>query len=88
MATLDFANFINALPNVRMPATLDTVDPKIVKGTNTNDYPKAQCRLDTLYQGSLCAIHSDVATSDTDAKIGHCNDESKPGTRPRCWYKP
>jgi hypothetical protein len=88
LASLDFAHFLNSLPDVRTPVSLEALDPKVVKGTNTNDYPRPQCRFDTLYQGSLCAIHSNVATSDTDAKIGHCNDESKPGTRPRCWYKP
>jgi hypothetical protein len=88
MAALDFAHFLNSLPDVRTPVLLESTDPKVVKGTNMNDYPKPQCRFDTLYQGSLCSLNSDVATSETDAKIGHCNDESKPGTRPRCWYKP
>ena len=88
MAALDFAHFLNSLPDVRNPILLTATDPKVVKGTITNEYPKPQCRFDTLYQGSLCGVHSDVATSETDAKIGHCNDESKPGTRPRCWYKP
>ena len=88
MATIDFAQFLNSFPDVRTLATFEAKDPKVVKGTNTNDYPKDQCRIDTLYQGSLCDIHSSVATSDSDAKLGHCNDESKPGTRPRCWYKP
>lgn len=88
MAALDFADFLNAFPDVRSPVALEGKDSRIVKGTNTNHYPRPQCRFDTLYQGSLCNIHSDVATSDTDAKIGHCNDESRAGSRPRCWYKP
>ena len=88
MASLDFAQFLNSFPHVKSLVLLELKDSKVVKGTNTNDYPKSQCRFDTLYQGSLCAINSNVATSDTDAKIGHCNDESKPGARPRCWYKP
>lgn len=88
MASLDFAHFLNSLPGVRTPAMLGATDPKVVKGTIYNEYPKPQCRFDTLYQGSLCGIHSDVATSESDAKIGQCNDESKLGTRPRCWYKP
>ena len=88
MASLDFAQFLNSFPDVRNLVVLGGKDAKVVKGTNTNDYPKPQCRFDTLYQGSLCAIQSNVASSDTDAKIGYCNDESKPGARPRCWYKP
>lgn len=88
MASLDFAQFLNSFPHVKSLVTLAAKDARVVKGTNTNDYPKPQCRFDTLYQGSLCAIHSSVASSDTDAKIGYCNDELKPGARPRCWYKP
>ncbi len=88
MASSEFAFFLNSLPGVRNPIVFGVKDPKVVKGTITNEYPKPQCRFNTLYQGALCSINSDVATSDTDAKIGNCNDESKPGTRPRCWYKP
>lgn len=88
MASLDFAHFLNSLPDVKIPVSLDGSDTRQVKGTNTNDYPRPQCRFDTLYHGALCDIAYDVATSETDAKIGHCNDIAKPGTRPRCWYKP
>lgn len=88
LASLNFSHFLNALPDVRVPVSIDAKDPRVVKGTNTNDYPRPQCRFDTLYSGSLCNIGSNVATSDTDDKIGHCNDTNKPGTRPRCWYKP
>lgn len=88
MASLDFAHFLNLLPDAKNPVSLDGTDTRQVKGTNTNDYPRPQCRFDTLYQGALCDIAYDVATSETDAKIGHCNDTTKPGTRPRCWYKP
>lgn len=88
LASLDFANFLNALPDAKAPVSLDASDTRQVKGTNTNNYPRPQCRFDTLYQGALCDVGSDVATSDSDAKIGHCNDISKPGARPRCWYKP
>lgn len=88
LASLHFSHFLNALPDVRVPVSIDASDSRVVKGTNTNDYPRPQCRFDTLYSGALCSIGSDVATSDTDAKIGHCNDTNRPGTRPRCWYKP
>ncbi len=88
IASLDYAQFLNTLPDTNSLVALGLKDARVVKGTNTNHYPRAQCRFDTLYQGSLCAIDSNVASSDTDAKIGYCNDESKPGARPRCWYKP
>lgn len=87
-ANLDFSTFLNALPDVKNPTSLEDVDPREVKGTNTNHYPRAQCRVDTIYQGALCNIDANVATSESDAKIGHCNDTTKPGTRPRCWYRP
>lgn len=88
VAALDFAAFLNSLPDVRSPVMLGATDSKVVKGTKTNDYPGPQCRFDTLYQGSLCDVKPDVASSETDAKIGYCNDETRAGTRPRCWYKP
>ncbi len=88
LASISFAHFLNNLPDAKVTVSIDATDARQVKGTNTNDYPRAQCRIDTLYQGALCSIGSNVATSETDAKIGHCNDVNRPGTRPRCWYKP
>lgn len=88
MASLNFADFLNALPGAKVVISIETPDTRQVKGTNTNDYPRPQCRLDTLYQGTLCEIDSNVLTSDEDDKAGHCIDTNKPGTRPRCWYKP
>lgn len=88
LATIHFGHFLNHLPDAKVPVSIDASDSRIVKGTNTNDYPRPQCRIDTLYQGALCPVGSNVATSESDAKIGHCNDVNRPGSRPRCWYKP
>ena len=88
LASISFSHFLNTFPDVKVPTSIEEHDPRQVKGTNTNDYPRPQCRLDTLYAGALCNIQSDIATSQTDVKIGHCNDMTKPGTRPRCWYRP
>ncbi len=87
LSAVDFSHFLNALPDIKTPTSIELSDSRQVKGTNTNDYPRPQCRLDTIYQGALCTINADVATSETDATIGHCNDVTKPGHRPRCWYK-
>lgn len=87
LSAVDFSHFLNALPDIKTPTSIELSDSRLVKGTNTNDYPRPQCRLDTIYQGALCTINADVATSETDATIGHCNDVTKPGHRPRCWYK-
>jgi hypothetical protein len=86
-ADVAFSNFLNALPDAKIPTSIDTPDIREVKGTNTNHYPRPQCRVDTIYHGALCNIDANVATSETDAKIGQCNDASAPGSRPRCWYK-
>lgn len=87
LAAVDFSNFLNMLPSTKVATSINLTDTREVKGTNTNDYPRPQCRVDTVYAGSLCTIHHSVQTSDTDDKIGHCIDQTKPGTRPKCWFK-
>jgi hypothetical protein len=87
LAAVDFSNFLNMLPTTKVATSINLLDTREVKGTNTNDYPRPQCRVDTVYAGTLCTIHHSVQTSDTDDKIGHCIDQTKPGTRPKCWYK-
>lgn len=88
LASISFGHFLNELPGAKVKISIETPDTRMVKGTNTNDYPRPQCRLDTVYRGALCTIPSGVLTSDEDQKTGHCNDDTKPGTRPRCWFKP
>ncbi|MBY0412957.1 MAG: hypothetical protein K2Q18_02270 [Bdellovibrionales bacterium] len=87
IATIHFSNFLNELPDIKKPTSIESFDDRIVKGTNTNHYPRPQCRVDTVYSGVLCNIEANVATSETDAKLGHCNDISQLGARPRCWFK-
>ncbi len=88
LSSVAFSQFLNQLPGAKVITSIETPDTRVVKGTNTNDYPRAQCRLDTLYQGALCTVASSVTTSETDPVIGNCNDETKTGSRPRCWFKP
>jgi hypothetical protein len=88
MASIAFSNFLNELPGAKWKISINTPDSRVVKGTNTNDYPRPQCRLDTLYQGGLCAISSREENDIEDPLRGNCIDETKPGTRPRCWFKP
>lgn len=87
-AVVSFGHFINSLPDTKQFVNILTPDDRQVKGTNMNDYPRAQCRIDTLYSGALCYLDASLKTSDDDPKVGHCNDQKKPGARPRCWYKP
>ncbi len=86
LAALSFADFLNYLPGNKIKVDLLTPDTRVVKGTNTNDYPRPQCRLDTLYAGNMCNAHHDSLFSDKDPNIGACT--SGAGSRPLCWFKP
>ena len=67
----------------------DTPDPAVVSSTDHN-HPKAQCRLDTYFQGALCDKDYTLLPSATDATTGYCvrKDNYYTGVRPLCWYKP
>lgn len=67
----------------------NTPDKSVVKRMY-DAHPKAQCRLDTYFQGGLCDVDFNIDVSSTDAKVGTCikSDGHKVGIRPLCWYKP
>lgn len=69
--------------------SFNTPDKSVVKKTN-DAHPKAQCRLDTYFQGTLCDKSFQEDVSATDAKVGTCvkSDGHTLGVRPLCWYKP
>jgi len=50
---------------------INSFSTEVVSTTNYNDYPSAQCRVDTLRAGLLCKKES--------CMVG-------PGKRPTCWY--
>jgi len=88
MAGKSVANLFSALS--RLPeAKFDTPDSKVVSSTDDN-HPKAQCRLDTYFQGSLCDVNMNDDVSQTDEVTGTCHPKLgfKVGTRPLCWFKP
>ncbi|MEK6578453.1 MAG: hypothetical protein AABZ55_04440, partial [Bdellovibrionota bacterium] len=78
-------------------------DPSEVEETFT-DHPKAQCRLDTYFNGGLCAVQFDTTVipglknpagqNSPDAEEAafkySCSSSAgfKAGFRPRCWFKP
>jgi hypothetical protein len=66
-----------------------TPDKSIVKKTN-DAHPKAQCRLDTYFAGTLCDKTYQEENSSTDPIPGTCikKDGYSDGVRPLCWYKP
>lgn len=74
----------------KLPATdFKTPDTNVVSRTDDN-HPKAQCRLDTYFQGALCDINmnEDVSQSDEVKATCHPSLGFKVGTRPLCWFKP
>ena len=88
MAGLSLAQLLGELggnPNV------DFTKPDITKVSRTNDaHPKAQCRLDTYFQGALCDRPMNESPSNSDATRGFCTSRSghQIGLRPLCWYFP
>lgn len=74
----------------KLPETkFETPDTRVVATTDHN-HPKAQCRLDTYYQGALCDINMNEDVSQTDEVRGTCHGSlgHTRGTRPLCWFKP
>lgn len=88
MAGKSVSDLFSALSN--LPATkFETPDRAVVTKTDDN-HPKAQCRLDTYYQGSMCDVNMNEDVSATDEVKGTCHGSLgyKVGTRPLCWFKP
>ena len=88
MAGKSVSDLFSVLGN--LPATkFETPDSKVVSKTDDN-HPKAQCRLDTYYSGSICDVSMNEDVSATDEVKGTCHGSlgHKSGTRPLCWFKP
>lgn len=87
LAGLSAANVFASLAWFGKKPKFETPDTKVVKVTYAG-HPKAQCRLDTFFQGSLCEVsYKDEMTSETE---GACHESlgHKKGMRPLCWFKP
>ena len=89
MAGNSLGNFFNVASQGSTVVHVDTPDTRIVNRTDDN-HPKAQCRLDTYFQASLCDISHETNVSDADATVGVCTRKAgyTKGVRPLCWYKP
>ncbi|MBA2404197.1 MAG: M48 family metalloprotease [Bdellovibrionales bacterium] len=88
MAGKSVANLFSELS--KLPDTkFETPDAKVVSKTD-DAHPKAQCRLDTYFQGSLCDISMNEDVSQKEEVKGTCHPTlgHKTGTRPLCWFKP
>ena len=83
------------------PPQFETPDPKAVDKTNSA-HPAVQCRMDTSFQGSLCAMPFEEtiipgkkvaggpfsADAEREAFLYSCRANSQPfGFRPACWFK-
>ncbi len=91
MAGQSLANLLSSLRNPD-PATfpkLDTPSDAVVDSTYER-HPQAQCRLDTYFNGALCAVDVDIDVDASDANVGSCVRAAGhvDGVRPLCWYKP
>lgn len=81
----------------------ETPDPAVVSKTNPS-HPAVQCRLDTAWAGSLCAVtgeeslipgkrssgNKDGIDAEQEAAMNSCLEAvyHKVGKRPLCWFKP
>ena len=84
-AVSDLFSELSKLPETKF----ETPDSKVVSSTDDN-HPKAQCRLDTYFQGSLCDISMNEDVSQKEEVKGTCHPSlgHKIGVRPLCWFKP
>lgn len=80
--SLSLGRLLAVLGGQKTP-TIETPDRTVV--TKTQDkHPKAQCRLDTMYQGILCTkVWNDSIIPQTKSDMGVVSCSS----RPACWYK-
>lgn len=86
VAGFEVAQFLAELSKDKKAVSFSTPDKKKVWKID-NDHPKAQCRLDTYFQGALCDKDPSSELGQKDATIGACTKKNgdKVGLRPRCW---
>lgn len=87
-ASVKFGQFLDTLNPKKPTISFESPDARQVKGTNINDYPRPQCRFDTLYAGALCTVNALDLNSPENVESSNCNNQERPGVRPRCWFKP
>lgn len=76
---------LSGSPEVKLETPTDAIYNGIYQS-----HPKAQCRLDTYFQGTLCSIPFAQDFSNTDQLTGACMKETgfEKGLRPKCWFNP
>jgi hypothetical protein len=87
MAGKSLANLLAELGGSGEPQ-FDKPDTRVVT-TTQHGHPKAQCRLDTYFSGSLCEVPHQDDVDQKDEVVGTCHQStSDRGLRPLCWFKP
>ena len=89
LAAESIGNLFGSLVTFGKLPKFETPDLKVVSSTLFT-HPKAQCRLDTFFQASLCQVPFDVEFSRQDETIGACHPRHGDvvGNRPLCWFAP
>lgn len=99
VASQSVAATMAALMNKPMPS-FETPDPARVDATSDN-HPAVQCRMDTSFQGAICAMPHDekvipgkktaggpfAAEAEREAFLYSCRASEPFGYRPACWFK-
>ncbi len=88
MAGVNLASVLAIMDQNKVPK-LTTPDPRRV-WTTYEEHPRAQCRMDTYFQGALCRVPYNQSLDNRDYRTGTCDDPSAyaHGLRPRCWFAP
>lgn len=89
MAGMSLGNLFRALRDIEDELLFETPDENVVSRT-FNGHPEPQCRVDTYFQASLCAVDHYTDVSDSDVNQGVCSRtfDFTDGVRPLCWFKP
>lgn len=87
LAGLSAGKLFAAIAPFTKAPKFETPDPKVVAKTSAV-HPKAQCRLDTYFQGALCEVPFNISFGD-DEFTGACHQRNGHyvGLRPACWFK-
>ena len=90
MAQLSVGKLLKSLSGINYDLRLDTPDSNERRLIIFNGYPSPQCRLDTLFAGSLCDKDANELLDMELYNKGNCHrfEKREYGLRPRCWYAP
>lgn len=84
------AKTLSSLSKEEIIPQFDTPDPQERTFILFNGYPSIQCRIDTVFAGSICSRDENELLSFENYNQGVCSsiNGDTEGVRPRCWYVP